>query len=305
MRSVIFANFTAAETARLGATYEVEQSNYCFFRDTCLHIWDCGGQESFVNVYLHSSVKTVFSNVKELVFVFDASGSDFDLELAYFGHVLDRLGEHSSNASVFCLLHKIDLIPKEQRSQVVNSLTVEIERSFRDHNGATSGAELKFFITSIWDGSLYLAWSAIVSDLVPQRQEQLAGFRELVDNSAYFQGLMEIGIFDESTMLLVSHCFIHPKGLLISRENRCEAISNILKRLTFLIRTHKIGTLEKLTWSTNTLTSVLIPSFYDRSEASRYRYVVLFSFEGNSPSDRLLSRQVMSDIYTKIKALVQ
>jgi Ras-related GTP-binding protein A/B len=43
MRSIIFNNFVAKDTRRLGATIDVEHSHVKFLGNLTLNLWDCGG----------------------------------------------------------------------------------------------------------------------------------------------------------------------------------------------------------------------------------------------------------------------
>lgn len=43
MRSIIFSNFVAKDTRRLGATIDTEISHVKFLGNLTLNLWDCGG----------------------------------------------------------------------------------------------------------------------------------------------------------------------------------------------------------------------------------------------------------------------
>jgi hypothetical protein len=43
MRSIIFANYLARDTMRLGPTLDVEHSHVRFLGNLVLNLWDCGG----------------------------------------------------------------------------------------------------------------------------------------------------------------------------------------------------------------------------------------------------------------------
>ena len=49
MRSIIFANYIARDTRRLAATIDVEHSHVRLLGNLTLNLWDCGGQEVFIN----------------------------------------------------------------------------------------------------------------------------------------------------------------------------------------------------------------------------------------------------------------
>ena len=43
MRSIIFSNYVARDTRRLGATIDVDMSHVKFLGNLTLNLWDCGG----------------------------------------------------------------------------------------------------------------------------------------------------------------------------------------------------------------------------------------------------------------------
>jgi Ras-related GTP-binding protein A/B len=43
MRSIIFSNYVAKDTRRLGATIDVDLSHVRFLGNLTLNLWDCGG----------------------------------------------------------------------------------------------------------------------------------------------------------------------------------------------------------------------------------------------------------------------
>lgn len=43
MRSIIFSNYVARDTKRLGATIDVDLSHVKFLGNLTLNLWDCGG----------------------------------------------------------------------------------------------------------------------------------------------------------------------------------------------------------------------------------------------------------------------
>ena len=64
MRSIIFANYIARDTRRLGATIDVEHSHVRLLGNLHLNLWDCGGQEAFMENYFTSQRDNIFRNVE-------------------------------------------------------------------------------------------------------------------------------------------------------------------------------------------------------------------------------------------------
>lgn len=84
IRSIIFANYLAKETQRLHPTNQVEHSNLRFFGSLQLNLWDCGGQDVFMENYFESQREHIFRNVSVLIYILGSSTS-CNLETAEVG----------------------------------------------------------------------------------------------------------------------------------------------------------------------------------------------------------------------------
>ena len=81
MRSIVFSNYVAKDTRRLGATIDVEHSHVRFLGNLVLNLWDCGGPEAFMENYLQSQRDHIFKNVEVLIYVFDVESREFDRDM--------------------------------------------------------------------------------------------------------------------------------------------------------------------------------------------------------------------------------
>ncbi len=131
------------------------------------------------------------------------------------------MASHSPKAKIFCLIHKMDLIPETQREAIYKKRVEELE---------TYSKPLSFtcFQTSIWDETLYKAWSQIVHELIPnavQLEKSLKDFADVAEAN-------EVMLFEKTTFLVVSHC--------LKKEHtdlqRFEKISNIIKQFKLSCR---------------------------------------------------------------------
>ena len=84
MRSIIFANYLARDTMRLGATIDVEHSHVRFLGNLVLNLWDCGGQEAFMENYFESQRDHIFRNVQVLIYVFDIESRELAKDIEYY-----------------------------------------------------------------------------------------------------------------------------------------------------------------------------------------------------------------------------
>lgn len=93
--------------------------------------------------------------------------------------------ENSPTAKVFCLVHKMDLVAEENRDKVFEDKVADIqsisnETAERRH----CKVHIECYRSSIWDETLYKAWSAIVYQLVPNvtiMEQKLKQFAEIMD----------------------------------------------------------------------------------------------------------------------------
>ncbi len=179
MRSIIFANYLARDTFRLGATLEVrveqlgllrlpslmfdcraiinqvEHSHVKFLGNLVLNLWDCGGQEKFMESYFESQRDLIFRNVEVLIYVFDIESKEKAKDLAFFQSCLEAIAANSRNAHIFCLIHKMDVLKSDQERATV------FEEKQTELSQMAHPLRLTCFQTSIWDETLYKVWLLI------------------------------------------------------------------------------------------------------------------------------------------------
>lgn len=68
--------------------------------------------------YFTSQRDNVFRNVEVLIYVFDVESREVERDMHYYQSCLEAILQNSPEAKVFCLIHKMDLIPEDQRSVV-------------------------------------------------------------------------------------------------------------------------------------------------------------------------------------------
>ena len=197
MRSIIFANYLARDTMRLSPTLDVEHHHVRFLGDLVLNLWDCGGQDAFYESYFERDRETIFRSVELLIYVFDIASDCPDKDFDHFAGVLEAIEENSPDARIFVLVHKMDLVAKEEQEMILEDRRRLIEESCAGcgvHN-------FKCFGTSIWDETLYKAWSEIVTNLIPNisvLQSHLDDFCRVCDAD-------EVVLFERATFLVISH----------------------------------------------------------------------------------------------------
>lgn len=200
MRSVIFSNYSAKDTKRLGATIDVEQSAVRFLGSLVLNLWDCGGQNAFVDNYLTAQKDTIFANVAVLIYVFDITSTEWESDIKYFEDIITALRDNSGDAGVWVLVNKMDLTDKEDPTRKkYEERRAEIVAMDDRIKGDKRGS-LHCFPTSIWDESLYKAWSSVIHTLIPNVgliTSHLTFMRDLCE-------AVEAVIFETATFLVIA-----------------------------------------------------------------------------------------------------
>jgi Ras-related GTP-binding protein A/B len=125
------------------------------------------------------------------------------------------LTDLSPKAKIFCLVHKMDLLAESIRDKSFNEKRLKIIEK-------TKTFEIDCFKTSIWDETLYKAWSQIVYFLLPNVKTLEKNLEEFCNTL----NADEVVLFERYTFLVVSH---HDNKK-HEDVHRFEKISNIIKQ---------------------------------------------------------------------------
>jgi len=204
MRSIIFANYLARDTTRLSPTLDVEHHHVRFLGDLVLNLWDCGGQDAFYESYFERDRETIFRSVELLIYVFDIESDCPEKDFDHFSGVLEAIEENSPDARIFILVHKMDLVALEDREAILEDRKRVIEQECSNF-GVDN---FHIFGTSIWDETLYKAWSEIVTNLIPNirlLESHLNNFCKVCDAD-------EVVLFERATFLVISQAQADSSG---------------------------------------------------------------------------------------------
>ena len=85
--------------------------------------------------YFTTQKDHIFKNTSVLIFVFDVEHRDSEKDMNYYTQAIEALTEASTGAPdsekpvVFCLLHKMDLLPDDAGEQVFQKKRAELEKA--------------------------------------------------------------------------------------------------------------------------------------------------------------------------------
>lgn len=188
-------------------------------------------QDSFVESYLTNQRSHVFTSVAVLIFVFDVSSNESASDMLSFASTIRALHEFSPNSKVYVLIHKMDLVPTEEKSSIFREKAKEVRTTCEVEGFVPE--QVDFCATSIWDQSLYKAWTQVIYFLVPNAstiESMLQKLAELLD-------ARELFLYERTTCLVVTRV---SRGIENANPytDRFERISSILKTHKHSMATH-------------------------------------------------------------------
>jgi len=147
------------ELMKSTATKGIDYRKYEIGAMTKPMIWDLGGQQQYLDEYHGPLKKNIFQKASVLLYVIDVSDSDrFENARLEFEWSINQLLSFNKSAKIYVFLHKIDLIhDKKAIIQYLKNLLTQ-----------NCSYNIDFHATSVFDESLFTAWSDIIRDLSPK-----------------------------------------------------------------------------------------------------------------------------------------
>ena len=144
---VIFEDRPPETTNEIQATLGVRRK-LLEFSNLSLNVYDVGGQITYLEEAFIELRESIFSHIKTLFFIVDASKrEDFEMAKGYFNRAIRNLSEYSPNAKMCVLSHKSDLIPEEERSATKSTIADLLELS--------TYPNVEIYDTSIFEPTLH------------------------------------------------------------------------------------------------------------------------------------------------------
>ena len=189
IRTVAFEGRLPEEVRNYKATISYVRSTKRII-DSSFQLFDCGGQESFISLFIGEQAEFIFSKVAIFVWVVDMNNYEqLSTSKFYFDHAITRLHEFSPDASVFCLLHKRDLINPEMRDQAFDTV--------KQHFQTDLSFNIEYRTTSIFDQSIYQIVGEMVQTLINRTTKAKTVSEAILDFLDQNDELSGIAIYTE------------------------------------------------------------------------------------------------------------
>lgn len=141
------------------ATKGIDYREYNVGSITKPMIWDLGGQQQYLDEYHGPLRRNIFRKASVLLYVIDVSDVDrFENTRLEFEWSANQILSSNRNASLNIFFHKIDLI--HDRNALIPYLKRLISQNISH--------KINFYATSVFDESLFTAWSGIIREISPK-----------------------------------------------------------------------------------------------------------------------------------------
>lgn len=158
-------------------------------------IWDFPGQLDYFDPTFDSA--EIFSEIGALVWVIDAQ-DDYSDSLTRLTTTILNLQTTFPHVNVEVFVHKIDSLSDEFRSDIFQDIAQRVSDELND--AGYINPNVNYHLTSIYDYSIFEAFSKVIQKLIPQR-DTLTGLLNILVNSC---GMAKAYLFDTLSKIYVA-----------------------------------------------------------------------------------------------------
>ncbi|KAG0004198.1 hypothetical protein BGZ80_009203 [Entomortierella chlamydospora] len=161
IQRVVFHKMSPTETLFLESTSKINKDNIHSFID--FQVWDFPGQMDFFDPTFDTTA--IFGEVGALVFVID-SQDDYMEALARLHTTVVAAHRVNPNITFEVFIHKVDGLSEDYKIDTQR----DIQQTTMDElsDAGLENVQLAFYLTSIYDHSIFEAFSKVIQKLIPQ-----------------------------------------------------------------------------------------------------------------------------------------
>eukprot|EP01087_Luapelamoeba_hula_P012311 TRINITY_DN3421_c0_g1_i1.p2 TRINITY_DN3421_c0_g1~~TRINITY_DN3421_c0_g1_i1.p2 ORF type:complete len:346 (+),score=57.90 TRINITY_DN3421_c0_g1_i1:77-1114(+) len=163
IQKVVFHKMSPNETLFLETTNKLTKSDISNSSFVQFQIWDFPGQLDFFDPTFDYEV--IFGGTGALIFVIDAQ-DDYDDAMSKLHHTITKAYKVNPQLSFEVFIHKVDGLSDDHKIDAQR----EIQQGAMDEltEAKLEDVHLSFYLTSIYDHSIFEAFSKVVQKLIPQ-----------------------------------------------------------------------------------------------------------------------------------------
>ncbi|KAF8940090.1 ras-related GTP binding D [Dissophora ornata] len=161
IQRVVFHKMSPTETLFLESTSKINKDNIHSFID--FQVWDFPGQMDFFDPTFDTTA--IFGEVGALVFVID-SQDEYMEALAKLHSTVVAAYRVNPNITFEVFIHKVDGLSEDYKIDTQRDIQQTTTDELAD--AGLENVQLAFYLTSIYDHSIFEAFSKVIQKLIPQ-----------------------------------------------------------------------------------------------------------------------------------------
>ena len=160
--SVVFHKLPPNETLFLESTARIQKDNMASFMD--FQVWDFPGQ---IDIFENPSfdMEAIFGEIGALIWVIDAQ-DDYLEAVQRLNTTILSLQPSYPNINIEVFIHKVDGLSDDYKLDIQRDITIRIQDELSDHG--CENAPVTFHLTSIYNHSIFEAFSKVIQKLIPR-----------------------------------------------------------------------------------------------------------------------------------------
>ncbi|GBB95986.1 hypothetical protein RclHR1_02660007 [Rhizophagus clarus] len=194
IQKVVFHKMAANETLFLESTNKIIKENITSFID--FQVWDFPGQIDYFDTATYDS-DVIFGEYGALIFVIDAQ-DDYIEALNRLHQTVLRAHERNKNLTFEVFIHKVDALSDEFKIDTQRDIQQRTTDELADVG--LESIPLSFYLTSIYDHSIFEAFSKVIQKLIPQ----LPTLENLLNILCANSGIEKAFLFDVNSKIYIA-----------------------------------------------------------------------------------------------------
>ncbi|CAG8949524.1 hypothetical protein HYFRA_00007756 [Hymenoscyphus fraxineus] len=158
--SVVFHKMPPNETLFLESTARIQKDSMHSFMD--FQVWDFPGQVDFMDPSF--DLDAIFGEIGALIWVIDAQDDYLEAITRLNGTILN-LQPSYPNVNIEVFIHKVDGLSDDYKLDIQRDIMQRIQDELSDHG--VENAPINFHLTSIYNHSIFEAFSKVIQKLIP------------------------------------------------------------------------------------------------------------------------------------------
>jgi Ras-related GTP-binding protein C/D len=163
IQKVVFHKMSPNETLFLESTSKIVKNDISNSSFVQFQIWDFPGQLDFFDPAFDSEM--IFGGCGALVFVIDAQ-DDYTEALNKLHQTVTKAYKVNPNITFEVFIHKVDGLSDDHKIECQRDIQQQAMDELADAN--LGDIHLSFYLTSIYDHSIFEAFSKVIQKLIPQ-----------------------------------------------------------------------------------------------------------------------------------------